>query len=169
MKKAHELYVEVLSCSILDYDPKEFAEKFYDYGLGNGLILKIELYGVDDDNLTCSESVFKTGTGSHSKGYFDYKGEKYSFHFSCSDDFRAYSLNSDLEKFKDLYTVEINNWIHELEQHEKYLQTTSDIEQSISDAENIDQVVIPSHRHFNVELIQDELKDKFDTLGGLFG
>ena len=76
-----DIFSSMLHSAILDRDPEMFADEFYD----TGKVLQFELYG-DEGEETLTERVFHKGSGSHSGGFWNFEGERYSFHISCSQE-----------------------------------------------------------------------------------
>ena len=151
-----DIFSSMLHSAILDRDPEMFADEFYD----TGKVLQFELYG-DEGEETLTERVFHKGSGSHSGGFWNFEGERYSFHISCSQEVEDlhFEYGHSLTPLK--HSFALLEWIDTCRSREEYICNTEEIENMINNAESREEVILPKHENYNVDLIQDLLDERF--------
>ena len=162
MHKALKKQVEL---TILAFDSQAFADRFYNYTLGNSEVLQIEVYN------TVKSAIFIHGTGGHSRQFMDYCGKKFSVHLAYSSDFVAFAEEFKAF-FKSDFSPKLKQWMANVKKREEWLQRSHELETLIinNDTKKTIKKTIEALRQthqgkkdceiYNAALITDFFKDE---------
>ena len=111
----------------LDKCPEWWADRYYNYDNGNGLVVQLEAWEVDGEWMLGKQE-FNKGSGAHSHGFWNCKGDSFSVWVESSE-----GLQCDYEEYRQLnyyfkkyfgsgISNDLKNWVSQVKEREDELE-----------------------------------------------
>lgn len=163
-------FKDTLESIFLEEQADAWANKYYNYGLGDQIVFQLEVWQDNSEWQFC-QNEFPYGTGGHTRDYFDSKGPKFCVHIESSSGFDPeFSYpEENLDHYFTQYfgtgiSKELKDWVTEVQRQERTLHNTWELENLIHNADSIDEVEAvrqPMNGAYLEDVINDMIEEKF--------